>query len=114
MIRIGPTPERRRVYCSPAARTEPAGIGKPIPCVRQNQPVRVDRPADSLASEDALGVLGVLHALVQRLLGGLLGLSGAAEVVQRPRQIQVAFAIGAQRCGFLVGLDRLRVLVGEQ
>src|SRR5690606_18103205 len=67
----------------------------------------------SLLVEDLFRFLGLLDALVQRLLGGLLGLAELALAPQQPGQVEIGLAIRGERCCLAVVLDRQRWLVGE-
>src|SRR5690606_12416383 len=67
----------------------------------------------ALLGKDFPGFLGLLHALVERFLGGLLGFAQLPLAPKDTRQVQVGLAIGRQRGGLAIVLDRLRRLVGE-
>src|SRR5690606_6569074 len=72
------------------------------------------RPVPSaLLGEDLFRFLGLLDALVQGLLRGLLGLAQATFAPQDARQVEIGFAVRGQRGGLLVVLDRKLGLVGE-
>src|SRR5690348_14471204 len=87
------------------------GISKLIP-IRRLCTNRLAGKSFALLGEDLLRVGRVLYTLVERLLGGLLGLRLTTFVVENASQVERRLAVGRDRRRLLVEVDRTLHVAG--